>query len=269
MTDKSSEPITAQDLAEIADRQSKWANLSFYLILSVIIFLYVVVPGLLSFFIKQPNVEQEISEGDMIFSLFLSQIPIIIVLLILSFAVLRDISVKDKFQFKNWKWIYLILPFGLELLLLPAIWLITYIFIFISEYLFNAPLDAGHLEVFLLECSDKTLIYMAVGAVIVAPIIEELVFRKIVYGFIKQYSSTVIATIFTSLLFAVVHCAVVKIPALFVIALFLQVLYIHYKSIYPSIILHVVHNGATFLILICIRTLMKDELMRSVIEQYM
>jgi len=269
MIDKSSEPITVQDLAEIADRQSKWTNLSFYVITSTIVLLYVVIPGLLSFFIKQPAVELEISEGDMILNLFLSQIPIIIVLLILSFAVLRNISVKDKFQFKNWKWIYLTLPFGLELLLLPAIWLITYIFIFISEYLFKTPLDAGHLEAFLLECSDNTLIYMAVGAVIIAPIIEELVFRKIIYGFIKQYSSTVTATIFTSLLFAVVHCAVVKIPALFVIALFLQVLYIHYKSIFPAIILHMVHNGTTFLLLVCIRILMKDESMRSVIEQYM
>ena len=39
--------------------------------------------------------------------------------------------------------------------------------------------------------------------------------------------------------------------------------------IYPSIILHMVHNGVTFLILIVIRILMKDESTRALIEQYM
>lgn len=269
MSEEFKEQIADYDSIEVADRQRQWTSLSFSVVATTVVSLYVVIPWLLSFFIEQPDVEQKISEGNMMLNLLLSQVPIVAVLLILAFAVQRDLSIRDKFDFKNWNWIYLIQPFGLELIMLPAIWFVTKIFLFVSERFFDTPLEAGHLEAFLMECSDSTLIYMSVGAVIVAPFIEELVFRKIVFCYVKKYSSTVIATIITSLLFAVVHCSLVKIPALVVIAVFLQMLYLRYKSIYPSIILHMVHNGVTFLILVVIRHLMKDDSTRALIEQYL
>ena len=269
MSEESTDSITSHRLIETENERSQWINLSFYVITASVVLLYVVMPAALSLLVKQPEVEQPISEVNMILNLLLSQFPLIVVLMMLAFAVQRSMSIRDKFSFKNWRWSYLIIPFGLELLILPAIWLVTRIFLFVSERFFDTSLETGPLEAFLMECSDSTLIYMAVGAVIIAPVIEELIFRKIIYDFVKKYSSTIAATIFTSLLFAVIHCSLIKIPALFVIALFLQAVYNRYKSIYPAILLHVVHNGITFLLLIVFRAMMKDESTRALLEQYL
>ena len=252
-----------------SDEKQEWITFSFTVIAAVIAILYFFIPLLLSQFMKAPVAGHTITDQDMIYSLLFSQGPIIVILVLLAIAFKRTISIKEKFAFTNWNWSFTTFPFFIELLLLPAIWLVTVIFQLVTTFFFDLTLPPRDLQVFLMGCSEQTLIIMAIGAVIIAPIIEELMFRKIIFDFVEKNTSQLIAIVVTSALFAAVHFTLIQSPALFLIAVVLQLLYIKYKSIYPAIIMHMVHNGTTFLILIALRYMMKNDFLRAIIEQNM
>jgi len=79
-------------------------------------------------------------------------------------------------------------------------------------------------------------------SVIVAPIVEEYVFRMIIFSFIEKIFGVLPALILTSFIFAVLHGGFVQLVPLFLLAVVLQLLYMRYKSLYPSIFLHMLHN---------------------------
>lgn len=276
--------------------EENWITFSFGIVAAITALLYGVLP-LISWLLtpesQEPVDYTAISETGMILSLVMSQLPVIVLLLILAVIFYRTIPIATKFRFTNWRWQYLLLPFAIEVVLLPIIYIVTIIFHFISLTFFDTELPPRDLQMFLLHCSPPTLCFMAVGAVIIAPIIEELMFRKVIFDylarffqrvfassicclfretgglslFFEKHTGVIISTLITSALFSAVHYTLIQSPALFLIGLTLQLLYIFNKSIYPSILLHIVHNGTAFLLLIIMRMLMENEFFKTLIEQ--
>jgi len=95
--------------------------------------------------------------------------------------------------------------------------------------------DGHRLEVFLL-------------AVVIAPIVEEVIFRNFVYGFFRFRFPGFLAALFSGFFFAVIHpYSAVLMPQLTVLGAGLAILREHRPGIVAPIVTHMIVNGMAFL----------------------
>jgi membrane protease YdiL (CAAX protease family) len=108
-------------------------------------------------------------------------------------------------------------------------------------------IDAMQEAVKLLQESRDVLVVglMAVAAVLVAPVAEEVVFRGYVYPATKRFCGPVGGVLFSSLVFAAAHGNVVALAPLFVLAVLLCLIYEFTGSLWSCIAVHFLFNGAT------------------------
>lgn len=85
------------------------------------------------------------------------------------------------------------------------------------------------------------------------PLAEELFFRGLLYGMLRERWGLLPAVLLSALLFAVAHFVPVLFPALFVMGLVLALLREYTGSLIPCIVLHSMQNG---LALIAIQTVL-------------
>jgi membrane protease YdiL (CAAX protease family) len=96
------------------------------------------------------------------------------------------------------------------------------------------------------EAKDpRVVVLMAIAAVIVAPVAEEVVFRGYLYPAAKSFCGPAGAIIFSSLVFAAAHGNVVALLPLFLLAVLLCLLYEFTGSIWACISVHFLFNAAT------------------------
>ena len=96
------------------------------------------------------------------------------------------------------------------------------------------------------ETTDTGLVWaMAFSAVIVAPIVEEVIFRGYIYPVVKRYSERWFAALFTGVLFGVIHFNLMSLPTLAVMGVVLVVLYEVTGSLWVTIACHAAFNGTT------------------------
>jgi membrane protease YdiL (CAAX protease family) len=88
---------------------------------------------------------------------------------------------------------------------------------------------------------------VALIAVVAAPLTEELVFRGCLYGVARQRLGRLTTILGTSLVFALIHAHVATIPALFVLAVGLALLYEATGSLWAPILAHAAFNGLNVL----------------------
>ena len=87
-----------------------------------------------------------------------------------------------------------------------------------------------------------------VAIAILAPIMEEVIFRKIMIDEFKQSTKKAwIAILISSILFGIVHLNPAQIPFAFLAGIFFGWMYIQTGSILPSIVGHIVNNSFAFL----------------------
>ena len=92
--------------------------------------------------------------------------------------------------------------------------------------------------------SDITIrIALLFSAVIVAPVVEEIIFRGYIYPILKRYSHRFFAGLMTSLLFAVVHGHVEGLIPLMFLAIILTFCYEITGSILVPVLIHALFNG--------------------------
>lgn len=82
-----------------------------------------------------------------------------------------------------------------------------------------------------------------VSAVVVAPVVEEFLFRGLLYRYLRARMPVSLAMVLTSAPFAAAHVFLPLIPALFVFGLLLNYVAERYDSLYPSIGIHMLQNG--------------------------
>ncbi len=90
---------------------------------------------------------------------------------------------------------------------------------------------------------------LAAGAVIIAPIAEETIFRGFIYGVVKSFSERWFAAIFTSLVFAAVHQHVGSLPALFVLAMGFAMAYEATGCLLVPMFMHALFNALNLALL--------------------
>jgi membrane protease YdiL (CAAX protease family) len=106
-------------------------------------------------------------------------------------------------------------------------------------------LENGHLG---------TRLIMAGAAVIVAPLVEETVFRGFVYGVVKRFTDPIFAAIISSALFALAHFHLGSAVPLFVLALGFVGAYERTGSLLVPMVMHAIFNGISLAALIILGT---------------
>ena len=91
-------------------------------------------------------------------------------------------------------------------------------------------------------------ILIAVMAVIIAPIVEEVVFRGYIYAICKRHTGRIMATFVTSLFFAAIHFNIPALLPLFIFAIFLTIAYEVTGSIWVPISIHACFNAITLIV---------------------
>jgi len=94
-----------------------------------------------------------------------------------------------------------------------------------------------------------TLVFFVVMAAVVAPVVEEVLFRGILYPAIKQIGYPHVATIGTAILFALFHVNLLTFASLTAVALALIALYEFTDNLLAPITAHAVFNASNLIIL--------------------
>ena len=89
-------------------------------------------------------------------------------------------------------------------------------------------------------------IFIGVITSILAPAGEEIVFRKIIYGWLKS-TGTISGVVLTSALFAVLHFHLAGVLALAIFGVVLQILFLKTRNLWCPIQVHMAFNLLTFI----------------------
>ncbi len=135
--------------------------------------------------------------------------------------------------------------FKLRLIALPVLiaiglWVINYLF---QSYLLSIDFNDLAYQWY----KDKDLFITLISMVILAPLIEEMLFRGVMLQTLNKHLNQFWSIFIVSALFTWIHASLIDAPILFIASLFYAWLTFKYKSIIPSIIAHIVNNLITFI----------------------
>ncbi len=88
--------------------------------------------------------------------------------------------------------------------------------------------------------TDKLLI--AISAILLAPLSEELIFRHILFNRLALVTNVMTSAVITSAIFSAIHMNWFSAPSLFCLAFMLQLSYIHNRSLLAPIAIHMLFN---------------------------
>lgn len=84
---------------------------------------------------------------------------------------------------------------------------------------------------------------IALAAVVVAPICEEIVYRGFVYNMLKRYCTRLVAILLSALLFSVIHGAFAQVVPLALFGCVQCILYDKARSLWLPMTLHAIYNA--------------------------
>lgn len=90
---------------------------------------------------------------------------------------------------------------------------------------------------------------VALLAVVVAPVTEEVIFRGFLYGVLRRPFGAMAAMGATALLFAAVHGNLPAVPAYFLLAVGLTLAYERTGSLWTPILMHAIFNGISLVVI--------------------
>ncbi|WP_164670255.1 CPBP family intramembrane glutamic endopeptidase [Virgibacillus doumboii] len=115
----------------------------------------------------------------------------------------------------------------------------------------------------IVDISRSAPIFMIVPALI-APIMEELIFRKIIFGSIYKRTNFFIAAILSSIIFGIIHLEPVHILIYTAMGFVFAFLYVQTKRIIVPIIVHMLMNS----IVVIFQYMLDPEKIERMIKQY-
>lgn len=239
--------ISVDDLASKAQNSEKWIRFAA---------VSVVISYILSFFylsfIAMLDEKYQLKPFVKILNAGLSLHLFLIIGVVVSYYVFADKKDwSEAFCFKNWRYLYLLEAVGLEGVLFFPLAIMAMITLFLLNRFkeFLGP-DLGryidtfpHFKQYLLEMEWSGFFLIAFIAVILAPTIEEIVFRRVIFSFLRFRLGKISALLLTSAFFAIIHFRIVDFPVLFILGCVWQIQYLYHKSLFPSILYHTFHNS--------------------------
>jgi membrane protease YdiL (CAAX protease family) len=93
---------------------------------------------------------------------------------------------------------------------------------------------------------------MFVATSIVAPVVEELTLRSVLYGWLRKHMSPIVAGMISAAAFAALHGSLVLLPGTFLVGLTLAWAYERSGSILPGILVHGCFNAISTLLVFAV-----------------
>lgn len=132
--------------------------------------------------------------------------------------------------------------------------IISAVFVMIINLVFHIELESQEIMDMFLKGSWRTIIVLSVLTVIIAPVLEEFVFRHIIYGGTSKKVGKIAAAIISSLLFTVLHYNLAGVVAFFAVGIYNCYLYEKY-GYRAAVINHSIFNLSSTLMIILIKAL--------------
>jgi len=99
------------------------------------------------------------------------------------------------------------------------------------------------------ELSKLPILVQIISSGICGPILEELVFRGIVYNKLKKFNKKMTAIVLTSLIFGIIHSNIINGIYAFGVSFILIYLYEKYKTLKAPILMHIFLNTTIILVM--------------------
>lgn len=144
-----------------------------------------------------------------------------------------------------------VLKFSLSLLIryLPVIWVATAIYTFVLKFL-DVPLTEQEAINWFLKMDDPAQwMLSAFTAIIIAPVLEELFFRRLILNFLANKIHPTLALLWSSALFAATHFNYQAFVPIFILGILMGIQYLRTGDIRGSILIHALFNGISVLLL--------------------
>ena len=221
--------------------RDKWVDIAFPVTIVAIV-LGIILPSLLIQLAENFHIILD-SFSKVIICIIFVQLLFIIPLMFVAILSSRKIRLRDKLGLVNWKFRYLKDACFYELILIFPLYAIAAIMYIFFSYL---GLDTSSPITSLLSTtSTSSKIMIFILSVFFVPFIEEIVFRRLIFTFMNRLFGVLPSVLLTSLVFAVLHGGIVQVIPLMILGIALQLLYLKHNSLYPSILLHSIHNFIT------------------------
>ncbi len=122
--------------------------------------------------------------------------------------------------------------------------------LWISDYLYQIYFLQNDLsnEAIQWITSNNEQIITFISMVVFAPIIEEIVLRGILLQSLNRYMNKLLAILVISIIFTLLHDSYEQWPTLFIASTLYCWLTLHFKSIIPAIVAHILNNALTFVL---------------------
>jgi membrane protease YdiL (CAAX protease family) len=140
------------------------------------------------------------------------------------------------------------------LIVLPPTLCLNRICIYVLEHLRFNPQPQETVVVLQGTEGWQNRLIMGIATIVIAPVGEELLFRGILYPFIKRVSSPLLALWITSMVFAAAHFDLPTFVPLAFLAVVLTWLYEHTGNLLACIVTHSLFNAANFIALFLMET---------------
>ena len=118
--------------------------------------------------------------------------------------------------------------------------------------MFGIELKPPPIEALLQNSDSSSLWFLCFGIIVLAPISEELIFRRFIFGFLAPRCGFITSLLITAGVFAAIHLSWYSLPALFLLGIGFQLIYLKFGSLYPAIIMHSFNNAIAVIILLFI-----------------
>jgi membrane protease YdiL (CAAX protease family) len=130
---------------------------------------------------------------------------------------------------------------------LPIAWSLGQLSAQVMNFLNLDPVVQGPVQLLETAASIPMKLLIGILAIVVAPCVEELVFRGLIYPTLKQHGFPRVALWGTSLLFAAIHSNLMTLLPLTFLAVVLTLLYETTDNLLAPILTHSVFNFVNFL----------------------
>lgn len=91
--------------------------------------------------------------------------------------------------------------------------------------------------------SEGNIVIALIATIIMAPLVEEIIFRGLIYTRMKKGMNLIVAGLLSSLLFGIVHGTLIWASYAFVLGMILVWLFERYQSLLATILLHFIFNA--------------------------
>jgi membrane protease YdiL (CAAX protease family)/uncharacterized RDD family membrane protein YckC len=144
----------------------------------------------------------------------------------------------------SWRWLLAAIPFAFAAFLMASITGL------LSQSLFP---EAPPNQCVSIRGSYEGALWLAViGVALVAPLVEEIVFRGMVFGWLRGRAPLVWAVVISAALFSLEHIGFLQLTLflpIFSFGIVLAILYHHARSIWPTVLVHGTYNLVGVLVL--------------------